>query len=95
MQIKDGETIIRLSHQEARDVSHYITRGLESAIENHYNCLQQDKDGEPVFFDHCKSILNSLEILCFSSGDTMLYEYSISKFKTMFKKRRDEREGAE
>jgi hypothetical protein len=91
MEIRDGETVIKLSHQEARDVSHYIARGLEAAIKSHYNRLQQNKDGETVFFEHCKDILNSLEILCFASGDVTLYEYSVSKFKSMFKERRDER----
>ena len=69
MRIKDGETVITLSHQEAREVSNYMARGLEAAISSHYNHLQQNKDGEAIFFDHCKGILNSLEILCFASGD--------------------------
>ena len=91
MQIRDGKTTIELSHQEACDVGGYIARGLEAAIESHYNRLQQNKDGEQVFFEHCKDILNSLEILCFASGDVTLYEYFISKFKSMFKSRRSER----
>ena len=91
MEIKGGETVIKLSHQEARDVSHYITRGLEAAIKSHYNRLQQDQDGETIFFEHCKETLNSLEVLCFAAGDVTLYEYSISKFKSMFKALRDER----
>ena len=92
MQIKDSRATIEINSQEAWEISYCINGNLLRAIESHYNQLQQDKDGEDLFFQQENTKLYILSNMCAVAGHIDAYESYISDYRSRFQKRRLERE---
>jgi len=92
MRITKSEATIRLNDQEASDIAYSVFTSLLSSIEKHYNCLQQNKDGEDLFFRQESSKLHIMATMYAVVGNPGAYDSVIQRFRGMFRERRVERE---
>lgn len=92
MKVKTQQVDITLTGQEARDIAYHIKYSLENTIKTHWNQLQQNQDGENLFFERSKGDLRIMEELFCVCADNWSYKNSISEFKKLFAERRKERE---
>lgn len=90
MHLVKGEYTVFLTNREAREIAYAIHKNLVRSIKEHYNSLQQGKDGEIVFFKNEATALEILKLMCSITGNG-LAENRTNEYKGMFKAKRDER----
>ena len=91
MRLDKANYTIDLDRSELSELVFALKHNLISSIESHYNTLQQEKDGEPVFDDQEKSKVRMLEELSALSGYQIFKDYEYTK-KRLFAEKRKERE---
>lgn len=89
MRLVKGEYTVSLDNREAKEIAYAIHRSLIISIKEHYNRLQQNKDGEAVFFELNVVALGILRLMYSIIGDDA--ENRIREYKGMFKIKRNER----
>ena len=92
MKIEDINVKLSFNRDELYDLSFMIMKVLNNSIESHYNCLQQNKDGESVFFDYEKGKIKMLKTFTHLNARPDEYDYFIKQCKDKFEKKRKERE---
>ena len=92
MNLQKATYEIEITSEEAYSLGCIIGRSLESSIKNHYNNLQQNKDGESVFFEQEKRTLKWMGLLFGISGYPNMNESFIGRFQELFINKRKERE---
>lgn len=92
MKVNNVKAVLEFDMNELDSLAFMIDQYLKSTIREHYNRLQQNKDGENVFFDHKNKNLEMLEIICSLRGRRIEYDQMIAQYKRMFAERRKERE---
>lgn len=95
MKIESGEIAIKITIDDAYDLACCINNYLNHSIVNHYNQLQQNQDGESVFFDHKGNYIHMAKMLYGASGYDSIHEYNIQEYKHMFAQKRKERSEAD
>lgn len=90
MRIEKADYTIRITLDEVRDIAYCMKHDLLDSIERHYNCLQQNQDGEPVFDDLCKEKVRLLTELSNITGERIVENFKYVKNK-MFEDKRIER----
>jgi len=92
MNIKDCVANIELTAAEMKVIGHAIMSDLKQSIQTHYMCLQNDKDGEQLFFDdHNQSSLMIMKVMFELSGDSGHYTNFHWNTKAAFQQKREER----
>lgn len=91
MKLNKAKYTIELDEQELRDLAFALKRALLESIEDHYNKLQQDMDGESVFDEQEKTEVCLLKELSMLSGIGIYENFEYMK-KKAFTDRRKERE---
>ena len=91
MQIKTEKISVELEGNEARDIAYHIKYSLSHSIETHWNTLQQNQDGESLFFERNARDLQIMKDLFYATSSHWVYDDCISQFKKMFEEKRKER----
>ena len=91
MKIKESTHLIEFTSDELYNIACDIARALKCSINDHYNCLQQDKDGESIFFDQEREKLNTLSTFLMITDGESIYIMYVNQFKEMFAVKREER----
>lgn len=65
---------------------------LKASIEDHYNVLQQNKDGEHLFFEQESSKIQLMKETYACSGYLGIFESNMANIKHLFEQRRLERQ---
>ena len=91
MNLQEANYEIKLDRQELSEICFSIKRSLLEDIETHYNKLQQEKDGEPVFDDQEKTKVRLLKELSKLTGYDIYEDFLYMKNK-MFDEKRKERD---
>ncbi len=89
MKLETAEYKISLNHEELRDIAYCIKHDLLQSIDDHYNKLQQNQDGELVFEDHCKQKVRILKYLSNISGESIFDDFEYMKNKAFTDKRKE------
>ena len=91
MNLEKAKYTIELDRSEVIEIAFSLKYNLLKSIEDHYNKLQQEKDGEPVFDDQEKSKVRLLEELSKLSGYQIFEDFQYQK-TALFNNKRKERE---
>lgn len=91
MTIKPKTVEIVMTGDEVYTLAFTIKHDLEESIENHWNCLQQGKDGEELFFKENMEQLKIMQQFFEVSGYGQLFGQAVYEFKQMFEVKRAER----
>jgi hypothetical protein len=91
MNIDIKEIKITLTGGELFELGWHIACSLKASIKDHYNHLQQNKDGEPIFYEQEKVTIHRMNKFLESSGHSHMIETFDGQFKELFEKRRAER----
>lgn len=91
MEIKKAKYEVELTNDEMYELGCIIIHQLENSIKSHYNELQQEKDGEPVFFEHKKKELAMMKFFFEATGRAEMYGSYVNEFKRLFAEKREER----
>ena len=91
MNLQEANYTIKLERNELSEICFCIKRSLLESIEDHYNSLQQNKDGEPVFDEQEKTKVFLLKDLSKLSGYDIYEDFLYMKNK-MFAEKREERD---
>lgn len=95
MHVLDGTVTIRLSRGELWMLATGLQHAIMDSIEEHYNCLQQAKDGETLFFEQKKDSLELMkELYALYGGHSTHYDSVIQQAKRLFQEKREERAAA-
>lgn len=90
-----AETIkMQMDGDEVYDIAWSILHDLRGQIKDHWNTLQQEKDGEPLFFEQNKKLLEIMKKMFEVSGYSHCYESAISEYKKSFADKREERKNS-
>jgi len=92
MKIESAEYKIQLNSEEVRSLAYCVHRDLIRAIKDHYNCLQQGKDGEPIFKDMEKDKIRMMKFLFQIVGEFYFLINCESEYMSMFEQKRKERQ---
>jgi len=93
MNVQNCIVTVKLSRDELWLLATNLEYRLQQSIEGHYNCLQQGKDGEAVFFDREKERLELMkEFYGLHGGHSLHYDSFIRQARTAFQEKREERE---
>ncbi len=91
MKIESAEYKIQLNSDEIRGLAYCVHRDLMRSIKEHYNCLQQSKDGEPIFKDMEKDKIRMMKFLFQIVGEFYFSINCESEYISMFEQKRKER----
>jgi len=91
MHVEDCNATVRLDRNELRIIGLAMKRSLFRSIEDHYNCLQRDEDGEQLFFEQEKVELRLIETFSCLYGEHLNYESLVQRAKKEFQEKREER----
>ncbi len=92
MRVAKTEITLELDRDEIDIIGWSLYRGLKNSIVNHYNKLQQEVDGEPIFYEQERMQINLMGDMVSLIGRRDLAENFDREFKGMFEDRRKERE---
>jgi len=92
MDIKKASYEIEMTSDEMYQLGCVLIHQLENSIKNHYNELQQEKDGESVFFEQEKQSLSMMKFFLETVGRATMYEAYVDEYKKLFADKRAERE---
>ncbi|OGM08990.1 hypothetical protein A2Z67_06100 [Candidatus Woesebacteria bacterium RBG_13_36_22] len=92
MELLKANYDIRFTEQEIWNLIWLIQERLEKSIIEFYNTLQQEKDGESLFFEQKKEMLYIMEQMFGLVGRPHTYDGHIRTYKNLFEKKRKERE---
>lgn len=92
MRVEDSKATIELEHREMWTLAVIIEDRLEHGIEDWYNCLQNEQDGEALFFKDKFLELGWIETLYGLYGYVEAYNCFVRKVKRLFEEKRQERE---
>lgn len=92
MNLKKAVYEISFEDSEVWDLASCIQSGLKRSIQDHYNCLQQDQDGEQLFFEQEKRKLYILQNFYGLLGVNSMYKSYENDYKRMFENKRKERQ---
>ena len=92
--LKSATYNLELTNQQIYDIAWKLKCYLLDIIKSHYNKLQQNADGESVFFDHESSTLFLIKNFYELSGYGSFYTDMIREFKKLFADKRMERQTA-
>lgn len=91
MDFKKGTFELSFQDNELWDLGYHIYNNLERSISEHYNKLQQEQDGESVFYEHNKNNINMMNKFFELVGRRDMPEMFEERFKKMFADKRAER----
>ena len=91
MKLNDAKYTIELEKRELLDICYALKRTLLKSIDDHYNQLQQSKEGEPVFDEQEASEVRLLKELSNLCGQEIYEDFLYNK-TDLFAKKRKERE---
>jgi len=92
MNINVKEVEITLTGGELYETGCDISRSLRASISDHYNRLQQGKDGEPIFYEQERFKIKRMNEFLEHSGYSHMIETFDRQFRELFAKRREERD---
>ena len=92
MNVNDGQCTIKFTHSELWGMANDTHRALAESIKTHYNSLQHNEDGEPIFLKQEKEKLDRMKMFFSLTGRIDMYEMYFEDYKKMFAEKRKERE---
>ena len=92
MELLKANYDIRFTEQEIWNLIWLIQERLEKSIIEFYNTLQQEKDGESLFFEQKEEMLFMMEQMFGLVGRPYTYDSYINTYKKLFADKRKERE---
>jgi len=91
MRLHEAEYKINMNNQEVYNIATRLERTLLDSIDNHYNKLQQNQDGEDMFFEQEKSTINLMSDMYCLAGYRYIADSAIKTYKKKFEVRRKDR----
>ena len=94
MELQKAVYDVRFTHDEIWDLVYIIETNLEENIKHHYNQLQQNQDGEQLFFKEEKDKLLLMQQMFGMILRIDTYQCYVNNYKKLFEEKRKERNGA-
>jgi hypothetical protein len=91
MELQKAVYDVRFTDGEIWDLVFVIKDHLEKSIKTHYNNLQQNQDGETLFFEQKASLLLIMEQMFGMILRNGAYQSYVNNYKIMFEEKRKER----
>lgn len=90
MEIKAKTVVMEMDGNEAYNIAWALVHDMRGQIKDHWNQLQQDKDGETSFNEQNKFLIDAMKRMFEVSGYSHCYESAIQEFRRSFEAKRKE-----
>jgi hypothetical protein len=92
MRVLEAEITIEVKREDLDLIGYSLYYDLRNSIENHYNRLQGERDGEPIFNEQEGRKIRLMQDALSLIGHRDIAESFLREFKRSFSDKREERE---